>query len=46
MQVEKRYHTPIFLLPGRVQDVKQRNFVINHTLLAVRVWIAVSIKPP
>jgi len=35
--IQKNKNTPIFLLSGRVEDIKQRYFLIDDTLLAVRV---------
>ena len=32
------YYLPVFFLTGRIEDVKQGDFVINHALLAIRVY--------
>lgn len=32
-----RKHVPVFLLAGGIQDVEERNLIVDHALLTVRI---------
>jgi hypothetical protein len=37
-------HSPVLLLAGGVEDIEESDLIVNHALLAVRIWTGGSGK--